>query len=157
MEEAPICVRGEPCSRGYGVLANEPNAAKPDSPLEGEWFNTGNLGYFDADRYLYITSRSKEVNNRSGKIIAPMEVEEAALSHSSVRACAAFLAAHDILQETIGIAIVPEPNQPRRLDLPTLQAHVAEGIPVDVAPSVESPKVRCDGVFIVFCFQNLKA
>jgi hypothetical protein len=50
-------------------------------------------------------------------------------------------AAHGILQETVGIAIVPEPNQPRRLDLPTLQAHVAEGsIPVDVATSVECPK-----------------
>ena len=73
MEEGPICVRGEPCFRGYGVLANDPNAAKPASFLKDGWFNTGDLGYLDADGYLYITGRSKEVINRGGEIIAPME------------------------------------------------------------------------------------
>lgn len=126
MEEGAICVRGEPCFRGYGVLANDSKAAKPDSLMKDGWFNTCDLGYLDADGYLYITGRSKEVINRGGEIIAPMEVEEAVLSHPGVRACAAFSAAHDVLQETVVIVIVPEPNQPRRLDLPTLQAHVAD-------------------------------
>ena len=126
MEEGPICVRGEPCFRGYGVLANDPTAAKPSSFLKDGWFNTGDLGYLDADGYLYITGRSKEVINRGGEIIAPMEVEEAVLSHPDVIACAAFSAAHDVLQETVGIVLVVDPNKPRKLDLPTLQSHVAE-------------------------------
>ena len=126
MEEGPICVRGEPCFRGYGVLANDPNAAKPASFLKDGWFNTGDLGYLDADGYLYITGRSKEVINRGGEIIAPMEVEEAVLSHPDVLACAAFSAEHDVLQETVGIVIVTDPNKPRKLDLTTLQAHVAD-------------------------------
>jgi len=40
---------------------------------------------------LYITGRSKEVINRGGETIAPMEVEEAVVSHPDVMACAAFL------------------------------------------------------------------
>jgi acyl-coenzyme A synthetase/AMP-(fatty) acid ligase len=40
-EEGPICVRGEPCFRGYGVLANDPDGKKPESFLGDGWFNTG--------------------------------------------------------------------------------------------------------------------
>lgn len=41
-EEGPICVRGDPCFRGYGVLAtDDPSAPKPESFLKDGWFNTG--------------------------------------------------------------------------------------------------------------------
>ena len=125
-QEGPICVRGEPCFRGYGVLANDPTAKKPESFLKEGWFNTGDLGYLDEDGYLYITGRSKEVINRGGEIISPMEVEEAVQAHPDVRACAAFAANHDVLQEIVGIVIVPEPDRPRSLDLPTLHTFIAE-------------------------------
>ena len=57
-QEGPICVRGEPCFRGYGILANDPTAKKPETFLEDGWFNTGDLGYLDEDGYLYITGKS---------------------------------------------------------------------------------------------------
>ena len=66
-------------------------------------------------------------------------VEEAVLSHPSVRACAAFSAEHDVLQETVGIVIVPyqqQPGEPRRLDLPTLQAYVADKLAAPKWPQV---------------------
>ena len=74
----------------------------------------------------YCLGRSKEVINRGGEIISPMEVEEAVQSHPDVRACAAFAANHDVLQETVGIVIVPEPDRPRSLDLSTLHAFIAD-------------------------------
>jgi acyl carrier protein len=128
--EGPICVRGDPCFRGYGQLANEdaPNstAAGADATfLEGGWFNTGDLGYLDEDGYLYITGRSKEVINRGGEIISPMEVEEAVSGHPDVLACAAFSAGHDILQEVVGIVLVMRPHRPR-LDLPALHAFLGD-------------------------------
>mmetsp|Transcript_5782 Transcript_5782/g.12566 ORF Transcript_5782/g.12566 Transcript_5782/m.12566 type:complete len:821 (+) Transcript_5782:80-2542(+) len=125
-EEGPICVRGEPTFRGYGVLANDPTAAKPESFLKDGWFNTGDLGFLDEDGYLYITGRSKEVINRGGEIIPPMEVEEAVISHPDVKACAAFAAAHDILQETVAIAVVLHDDRVRQLDLPSLHNYISD-------------------------------
>ena len=73
-KEGPICVRAQPCFRGYGILYGHGNVRqKPHSFLPGGWFNTGDLGYMDVDGYLYITGRSKEVINRGGEIISPMK------------------------------------------------------------------------------------
>ncbi|KAL3764325.1 hypothetical protein ACHAW5_008922 [Stephanodiscus triporus] len=126
-EEGSICVRGEPCFRGYGKIANddEHSESAGETFLEGGWFNTGDLGYMDADGYLFITGRSKEVINRGGEIISPMEVEEAAISHPDIVACAAFSALHNVLQEVVGIVVVMKVGRPR-LDLLTLHEYLGE-------------------------------
>lgn len=125
--EGPICVRGSPCFRGYeqNKLERSANQHNHTTFLEGGWFNTGDLGYMDRDGYLYITGRSKEVINRGGEIISPMEVEEAVLSHEHVQACAAFSALHNVLQEVVGIVLVMHPNRPR-LDLHSLHEYLAD-------------------------------
>ena len=117
--EGSICVRGRPCFRGYGGQSQE------DTFLEGGWFNTGDLGYLDKDGYLYITGRSKEVINRGGEIISPMEVEEEVRHHPCIKDCLAFSAPHNVLQEIVGIVIVQDPNLPR-IDLPSLHEFLQE-------------------------------
>ena len=68
--EGPICVRGDPCFRGYGQIANDPSVVVPDITfMKDGWFNTGDLGHMDEEGYLFITGRSKEVINRGGEII----------------------------------------------------------------------------------------
>jgi acyl-CoA synthetase (AMP-forming)/AMP-acid ligase II/acyl carrier protein len=125
-EEGTICVRGEPCFRGYGKIANDDSdEATPETFLEGGWFNTGDLGYLDEDGYLFITGRSKEVINRGGEIISPMEVEEASMAHPDIVACAAFSALHNVLQEVVGIVVVMKAGRPR-LDLSTLHEFLGE-------------------------------
>ena len=124
-QEGPICVRGEPCFRGYGKNFADPTQTHEDTFLEGGWFNTGDLGYMDSDGYLYITGRSKEVINRGGEIISPLEVEEAVVSHPDVVACAAFSALHDVLQEVVGIVVVPAPGRPR-ICLQTLHDYLGD-------------------------------
>jgi acyl-coenzyme A synthetase/AMP-(fatty) acid ligase len=47
------------------------------------------MGWVDADGYLYVTGRSKEVINRGGEIISPAEVEEALISHPGLSDCVA--------------------------------------------------------------------
>lgn len=118
-KEGNICVRGRPCFHGYG------GQSQGSSFLEGGWFNTGDLGYLDEDGYLYITGRSKEVINRGGEIISPMEVEEEVLQHYLVSTCLAFSAPHDVLQEIVGIVIVPVPGLPK-IDIPTLHEFLQE-------------------------------
>lgn len=117
--EGNICVRGRPCFQGYGGHTQE------SSFLEGGWFNTGDLGYLDKDGYLYITGRSKEVINRGGEIISPMEVEEEVLKHPAIKACLAFTAPHDVLQEIVGIVVVAQPDMPK-VDLPSLHEFLQE-------------------------------
>lgn len=124
-EEGPICVRGAPCFRGYGQIANDPSQKVAVTFLKDGWFNTGDLGYMDEDGYLYITGRSKEVINRGGEIISPMEVEEAITSHPDVAMCAAFSALHNVLQEVVGICIVMKAGRPR-LDLAALHEYLGE-------------------------------
>jgi len=123
--EGPICVRGEPCFHGYGV-----NHLHSDTQcysfLAGGWFDTGDLGYMDSDGYLYITGRSKEVINRGGEIISPLEVEEAVGSHPNVQACAAFSAPHSVYQEVVGIVVVPVHGKPR-VDLQALHDYLGDG------------------------------
>lgn len=127
-KEGNICIRGRPCFHGYGRTSNG-NGNKHTDPsksfLEGGWFNTGDLGYLDEDGYLYITGRSKEVINRGGEIISPMEVEEEVLQHPSVKTCLAFSASHDVLQEIVGMVLVCYPEMPKP-DLPTLHNFLQE-------------------------------
>ena len=96
-----ICVRGPPLFDGY---ENVPNSL---TFTEDGWFDTGDMGYLDDDQFLYITGRSKEVINRGGEIISPSEIEEAIIQNSRVRQAMVFSVPHDVLQETIGLVLVP--------------------------------------------------
>ncbi|WP_293373009.1 fatty acyl-CoA synthetase [Nevskia sp.] len=60
---------------------------KPEQTAEafaGGWFRSGDLGYFDAEGYLFIADRVKDVINTGGVLVASREVEEALLTHASV-------------------------------------------------------------------------
>jgi len=126
LTEGNICVRGFPCFRGYSPTTHDcADFDSKSSFINGGWFNTGDLGYLDNDGYLYITGRSKEVINRGGEIISPLEVEEAVASHPDIEAALAFSVEHDVLQEVVGVAIVPSPNRPR-IDLQSLHEYLGD-------------------------------
>ncbi|GKZ00275.1 hypothetical protein MPSEU_000980400 [Mayamaea pseudoterrestris] len=123
--EGPICVRGDPCFRGYSLNYLEPEGNVSSPFLADGWFDTGDLGYLDVDGWLFISGRSKEVINRGGELISPLEVEEAVTSHPRIQSCVAFSARHDILQEVVGVAVVPAPSMPR-LSLDELHSFLSD-------------------------------
>jgi acyl-CoA synthetase (AMP-forming)/AMP-acid ligase II len=83
--QGEVCVRGPGITPGY--LGNpEANAA---SFFDG-WFRTGDLGTLDADGYLRLEGRIKEMVIRGGENISPYEVEAALLAHPAVREAACF-------------------------------------------------------------------
>lgn len=116
-----ICVRGSPAFEGYLTSEGKIDLSAFD---ESGWFDTGDLGYLDADNYLYITGRSKEVINRGGEIISPVEVEDAVLAaakdpnsplYGRVSETLAFSAPDEVLQEVVGAVIVTPPARPGRI------------------------------------------
>ncbi|KAJ5261005.1 NRPS-like protein biosynthetic cluster [Penicillium angulare] len=114
-----ICIRGSPAFEGYLTPEGKIDASTFN---ESGWFDTGDLGYLDADNYLYITGRSKEVINRGGEIISPVEVEDAVLTaakdpssplYGRVTETLAFSVPDEVLQEVVGAVIVTSPGTPR--------------------------------------------
>lgn len=96
-----INVRGPNVMRGYDGESAEARAVSAEG-----WFCTGDLGYLDAEGFLYLTGRTKEIIKRGGEIIAPREIEEALLDNSAVREAAVFAIADSRLGEDIAAAIV---------------------------------------------------
>src|SRR5262249_29582016 len=70
------------------------------------WFRSGDQGYLDADGYLFVTGRLKEMINRGGQKITPQEVEEALLGHPAVAQAVTFAVPHTQLGEEIAAAVV---------------------------------------------------
>lgn len=97
-EEGEIAVRGAHVSMRY---ENE------EAPVGGGWLRTGDLGSIDAEGYLRITGRLKEMINRGGEKIAPLEVDEALCSHPEVAEALAFAIPHKTLGEDVAAAVVP--------------------------------------------------
>ena len=93
-ETGEIVIRGPNVTRGY---ENNP-AANAEAFADG-WFRTGDQGWIDADGYLRLTGRLKELINRGGEKIAPREVDEVLLAHPAVRQAVCFAVAHAQLGE----------------------------------------------------------
>ena len=78
-----IMFRGNIVMKGY--LKNPQATAKA---FDGGWFHTGDLAVMEADRYVKIKDRSKDVIISGGENISSIEVEDALYRHPAVMACA---------------------------------------------------------------------
>jgi long-chain acyl-CoA synthetase len=83
LAQGRILVRGEMVMHGYW---DDPK--QQQEVLHGAWLYTGDYGYRDADGYLYLVAREKELINIGGRKVAPSSIEDVLLGHSSVCGCA---------------------------------------------------------------------
>jgi acyl-CoA synthetase len=88
----------------------------------GGWFMTGDLGTLDADGYLRIAGRRKDVIIRGGHNIHPARIEALAMKHASVERAAAVAVPDARLGEKVCIAVVPRAGA--RIDPDDLLAHL---------------------------------
>ena len=101
-----IAVRGDNVFRLY--LKNPEatgEAFTPKTSNGGGWFLTGDLGHMDADGYIYVTGRRKELIIKGGENIAPREIDEALLLHSEVLEAAAFAMPSTDYGQTVEAAV----------------------------------------------------
>ena len=54
-----------------------------DSFVDG-WFRTGDQGFYDEEGFLQLTGRIKEIINKGGEKISPLEIDDAIMKHESV-------------------------------------------------------------------------
>ncbi|MHA1537341.1 MAG: acyl--CoA ligase [Alphaproteobacteria bacterium] len=100
-ETGEIVIRGSNVAVGY-----EANPEANQASFTKGWFRTGDLGRFDAEGYLSIEGRIKEIINRGGEKISPREVDEVLLDHPSVAQAVTFAVPHDKLGEEVAAAVV---------------------------------------------------
>jgi acyl-CoA synthetase (AMP-forming)/AMP-acid ligase II len=99
--EGEIVVRGACVISGY----EEEPRVNHEAFVNG-WFKTGDQGFSDDDGYLFITGRLKEIINRGGEKIAPLEVDQALLEHPVVAQAVTFPVANELLGEEVAAAVV---------------------------------------------------
>ena len=105
-QRGEVAIQGANVFRGY---ENNPEA-NHRAFVKG-WFRTGDEGFLDADCYLHLTGRIKDIIIRGGENIAPHEIDEILLKHPAVAAAVTFGCAHPTLGEEVAAAVVL--HQPR--------------------------------------------
>jgi acyl-CoA synthetase (AMP-forming)/AMP-acid ligase II len=96
-----IVIRGPNVTAGY-----ESNPQANAEAYTNGWFRTGDQGVMDADGYITITGRLKEIINRGGEKISPREVDEILMDHPAVAQVVCFGMPHPKLGEEVAACVV---------------------------------------------------
>ena len=105
-ETGEVCIKGNNVTLGYD---NNPEANKKS--FSNGWFRTGDQGYFDQDGYLKISGRLKEIINKGGEKISPLEVDNILMDHPLIEQAVCFGYEDKMLGEEIAAAIIVKEGQ----------------------------------------------
>jgi len=100
-EIGEVVIRGPNVTAGY-----EANPEANKKAFANGWFRTGDQGMLDADGYLQLTGRLKELINRGGEKVSPLEVDGVLSAHPGVAQALTFAIPHSKLGEEVGAAVV---------------------------------------------------
>ncbi len=101
-ESGEIQARSESLMVGY-----LPGEATPDALCDG-WYRTGDIGHLDADGWLRITDRAKEIIKVRGFQVAPAEIEAVLHGHPAVKDCAVFGVPNGLNGEAVVAAVATQ-------------------------------------------------
>ncbi len=105
-ELGEVVIAGPNVTDGY-----ENNAKANAEAFTNGWFRTGDQGYLDADGYLRLTGRLKELINRGGEKVSPLEVDTVLMDHPAVAQVVTFAMPHQSLGEEVAAAVVLRPGE----------------------------------------------
>lgn len=105
-----VCISGPNVTPGYE--SNPEANAKSFFDADGKrWFRTGDQGAFDADGFLHLTGRLKEIINRGGEKVSPLEVDGVLMDHPAIAQVVTFALPHPKLGEEVAAAVVLRDGQ----------------------------------------------
>ncbi|QOD13545.1 long-chain-fatty-acid--CoA ligase [Psychrobacter sp. 28M-43] len=95
--------------KGHWII-NDYYTENPDAITEDGWFDTGDIATIDADGYMNIRDRSKDLIKSGGEWISSVELENIAVAHPQIRMAAAIAAKHKKWSERPVLIVVKEPD-----------------------------------------------
>ena len=105
-EPGELCVRGPSVFKGYFKRPEATAAA-----LAGGWFHTGDTACLDAEGYVFLRGREKEMIIVAGENVYPIEVENTLCAHPAVQEAAVFGRPDAVLGEVVHAAVVLRPGE----------------------------------------------
>jgi acyl-CoA synthetase (AMP-forming)/AMP-acid ligase II len=152
--DVPDGADGEILTRGPELFTGYADAALNTAAfLPGGWFRTGDVGRVDADGYLTVTDRLKDIIIRGGENISSKEVEDLLITHPAVADVAVIPAPDPVMGERVCAVVVTRPGF--SFDVDQARAHFAAAgvarqktpeviVLADELPRTPSGKVRKD-------------
>ena len=101
MQPGEVVIRGRDVTGGY---ENNPEANA--KAFTNGWFRTGDEGFLDDAGYLRLSGRLKEIINRGGEKVSPLEVDVVLMDHPAVAQVVTFAVPHPKLGEEVAAAVV---------------------------------------------------
>jgi acyl-CoA synthetase (AMP-forming)/AMP-acid ligase II len=135
--EAEICIRGENVTKGY---INNPSANASSFTKDG-FFRTGDQGNKDQDGYVFITGRIKELINKGGEKISPIELDNVIAQHPSVSEAVSFALEDEHYGQDVGVAVVAKDGKTLTGD--ELESWMAERVAKFKLPKKVSVRAPC--------------
>jgi len=120
-ELGEVVIQGPNVIEGY---ENNPEANAKS--FTNGWFRTGDQGMIDADGYLHLTARIKELINRGGEKIAPLEIDAVMMTHPCVQEAVAFGMPHPTWGEEVAVAVVLKEPSPEAALIEHCKQHLAD-------------------------------
>ena len=105
-ETGEVLIKGPIIMRGYW---NKPEATA--ATVQDGWLRTGDIGYVDADGFLAITDRAKDMIIRGGENVYCVEIENRLVDHPAIADAAVFGVPHPSLGEEVKAVVEIEPGQ----------------------------------------------
>jgi acyl-CoA synthetase (AMP-forming)/AMP-acid ligase II len=124
-EEVPPGVPGHIWLRSITLIQgywNRPDANAKE--FRDGWFNTGDIGYLDADGYLFLSDRAKDMVIRGGENVYPLEIESTLMNRADVIETVAFGVPDEQMGEEVALVVRAAPGS--GLDTATVRAWLGE-------------------------------
>ena len=101
---------GEIWIKGDNVIKKYWNNTKHDKNIVDGWLQTGDIGYFDKEGYLFLKGRNDDIINIGGEKITPYEIEEVVKQIPGVEDAVAFGINHEIFGQVVKLNVVKSKN-----------------------------------------------